>query len=115
MCKAIRNISGWFLLILFSSFVGSITLFTHTHEINKVLYVHSHPYDKSESTQHSHTESQLVLLDLFYHSSFQPDIILDIDIHIYPKIEHLLYSWINTNVENTETPSHFRLRAPPAL
>lgn len=110
-----RNISAWFILILFISFISGITLFTHTHIINQELYYHSHPYNKSESKQHSHTEEQLHLLDLYYNTTLEPDVLPDNSISVFLKLEAFLYIQSSVSFENTNQPNHFRLRAPPAL
>ena len=47
------------LLALFISFQAGITLFAHTHYVNGVMLVHSHP---SADSQHTHTESQILTL-----------------------------------------------------
>ena len=46
--------AGWFLLLLFSLYWCGITLFTHSHVVNGVVVVHSHPFH----TGHAHTGAQ---------------------------------------------------------
>ena len=46
--------TGWFLLLLFSLYWCGITLFTHSHVVNGVVIVHSHPFH----TGHAHTGAQ---------------------------------------------------------
>lgn len=113
MRKISRSVSSWFLLVLFISFIGGITLFTHTHVINQELYYHSHPYDKSENKQHTHTDGQLQLLDLYYNTTLEPDILPNIGLNAFQKLEAILYSRPNISFESTNKPNHFRLRAPP--
>lgn len=108
-----RNISSWFLLILFIGFISGITLFTHAHIINQELYYHSHPYDKSESKQHSHTEGQLQLLDLYYNTTLEPDVLPNVSLTVFFQIDALIYDCTITSFENTLQLNHFRLRAPP--
>ena len=58
---------GCFLLILFLGYYGSITLFSHSHIINGVTIVHSHPFnsDKGDgTTKLPHSEKQLFLIQL---------------------------------------------------
>ena len=43
----------WFLPVLFISYMAGITLFTHSHVVNGVTIVHSHPFKKG--SEHSHT------------------------------------------------------------
>lgn len=47
-----------YLLLLFVSFQTGITMFTHTHYVNGVMLVHSHP----SSDNHTHTEGQILTL-----------------------------------------------------
>lgn len=53
----------FFLPILFIFYFGGITLFTHTHVVNGVIIVHSHPY-KSE---HTHTAQQAETIFSYLH------------------------------------------------
>ena len=53
-----------FLPLLFIAYLGGITLFTHSHVVNGVIIVHSHPF----KGQHEHTEVQLE--PIFYLASF---------------------------------------------
>lgn len=60
----LRNIMKCFLPLLFIAYLGGITLFTHSHVVNGVIIVHSHPF----KGQHEHTEVQLETI--FYLASF---------------------------------------------
>ena len=52
-----------FLLFLFIGYTGSITLFCHTHIVDKQLVTHSHPYSNVPDTgQHTHTSFEFVTL-----------------------------------------------------
>lgn len=46
--------TGCFLLLLFSLYWCGITLFTHSHMVNGVVIVHSHPFHAG----HAHTKAQ---------------------------------------------------------
>jgi len=61
----VKNSIRYFLLILFVSYAAGITLFTHSHVINGVTIVHSHPYNKD--VPHSHSTVELDLLHLLNH------------------------------------------------
>lgn len=43
-----------FLTILMVSYFASMTICLHTHEVNGVVVMHSHPY---QSESHSHTNA----------------------------------------------------------
>lgn len=49
-----------FLPLLFIAYLGGITLFTHSHVVNGVIIVHSHPF----KGQHEHTEVQLETISI---------------------------------------------------
>ncbi|WP_187289308.1 hypothetical protein [Bacteroides helcogenes] len=53
-----------FLPLLFIVYLGGLTLFTHSHVVNGVIIVHSHPF----KGQHEHSEVQLETI--FFVSSF---------------------------------------------
>ena len=44
LLEKLRNILKWFLPLLFIAYLGGITLFTHSHVVNGVIIVHSHPF-----------------------------------------------------------------------
>ncbi len=57
----------YLLLFLFIGYYGSITLFFHSHIINGVTIVHSHPFNSDngkDSTNLPHSEKQLLLIQL---------------------------------------------------
>jgi hypothetical protein len=58
------NIYGYFFLVLFICFYGSITFFNHTHIVNGDTIVHSHPYkaDKEGNPTHQHTSNGYLLI-----------------------------------------------------
>lgn len=88
MDAAKLNLPRWFFIILFTSYVSGVSLFTHTHVINNTTYVHSHPFKKGEKKTHTHTDKQLFILDHFYNTSITSDIIPKINLsdHSQPKI-----------------------------
>lgn len=68
-CKDKISILFRFLLItLFIGYYSSITLFFHTHMVNGVVIVHSHPFNNSNNNQnpfqsHSHSSASYVVVD----------------------------------------------------
>ena len=57
----------YFLLLLFLGYYGSITLFTHTHIVNGVTIVHSHPYKSGTGKNpvtHQHTANGFIHIQL---------------------------------------------------
>ena len=60
------NIMKWFLPVLFISYMAGITLFTHSHVVNGVTIVHSHPFKKGG--EHSHTTVEFQLIHILDHT-----------------------------------------------
>ena len=55
MKKHLIHILKLFLPLIFIAYLGGITLFTHSHVVNGVIIVHSHPF----KGEHQHTEVEL--------------------------------------------------------
>ena len=51
--------------VLFISYMAGITLFTHSHVVNGVTIVHSHPFKKG--VEHSHTTVEFQLIHFLNH------------------------------------------------
>ena len=62
--KDIQSIVKVIFLTLFICYAGSITFFFHSHIINGVTIVHSHPYkaDEKGNPLHTHTGSEIQLI-----------------------------------------------------
>lgn len=65
MKQGYLKIMRWFLPVLFISYMAGITLFTHSHVVNGVTIVHSHPFKKD--SPHSHTTVEFQLIHLLSH------------------------------------------------
>ena len=65
MRQLYRNIIKFFLPVLFISYMAGITLFTHSHVVNGVTIVHSHPFKKG--SEHSHTTVEFQLIHFLNH------------------------------------------------
>ena len=74
-----KKLSGYFLLILFCGYFGFITFFPHTHIVDGVTIVHSHPY-KSHSgdvpVNHNHSKDGFLLIHFISHFIASAPIIL---------------------------------------
>ncbi len=65
-----KKIMRCFLLILFLGYYVSILSFTHTHILNGVAIVHSHPYNpfsKDKPVNHQHSSNGFVLIHFLSH------------------------------------------------
>lgn len=80
MMGYLRYMSKWLCLSLFILYVSGITLFTHSHVVNKTRYIHSHPFKFGEKQQHDHTEKEYCLLDHFYRTTLTAEIIPEIGV-----------------------------------
>ena len=65
MKRLYLNIMKWLLPVLFISYMAGITLFTHSHVVNGVTIVHSHPFKKG--AEHSHTTVEFQLIHFLNH------------------------------------------------
>jgi hypothetical protein len=62
MKRLYLNLLKGLLPVLFVSYLAGITFFTHSHVVNGVTIVHSHPFNKKAEHQHTTTEFQLIHL-----------------------------------------------------
>lgn len=62
MKQLLHKIARYFLPVLFISYIGCISLFTHSHVVNGVTIVHSHPY--KPGTEHGHTTAEFQLIHM---------------------------------------------------
>jgi len=115
MRKGNRHIAKkWFLLVLFASYVTGILFFTHTHVINRITYIHSHPFKTDGKAQHTHTENQLFLLAHFYHTPITSDIIPNFDLSGLSKSSFINYTILYEGLHPVKNQTPTLLRAPPA-
>lgn len=49
-----------FFLVLFVGYMGNLSFFMHSHVINGVTIVHSHPFAQDSDHEHSTSELQLI-------------------------------------------------------
>lgn len=61
--REIKKTLAGLLFILFLGYVGTTTLFYHTHCVNGQWIAHSHPYAEApDSGQHTHTTSEFTTI-----------------------------------------------------
>lgn len=116
MKRRIKKIMGYLLLILFLGYYGSITLFTHTHIVNGVIIVHSHPFssgNQKNPISHQHTANSFTLIQFLSHF-FATALFLLFSIEVYKEV--LKKCVLQKNGENYSNLSFLcsnGLRAPP--
>jgi len=60
-----KKLTGYFLLILFFGYLGSVTFFSHTHIVDGVTIVHSHPFRSQPGdvpVNHNHSKNGFILI-----------------------------------------------------
>lgn len=81
--KSDKSILASLLLVFFLFYFAGTQFFTHTHNIDGVIVVHSHPYSGERTNpNHSHTPSQLAhiaMLDAWL--AEKPDCFIPTQIH----------------------------------
>lgn len=103
--------------VIFISYACSITFFTHTHIINGVTIVHSHPYltdeDGNPSHEHSSAEIQLIrTLSTFFSTGL---VLLFIILGII-RSSHILLNFRRTVFTRQSCiRGSYTLRPPPVL
>lgn len=115
MKRATTHYIQWFFIVLFTTYVSGISLFTHTHVINNTTYVHSHPFKGKEKKQHTHTENQLFILDHYYKTTITSDIIPEINLSdpSLPKAAPYIDYYETSHI--IEPLTNLLLRGPPAI
>lgn len=97
-----------FLAILMVSYFASMIICLHTHEVNGVVVMHSHPY---QSASHSHTNAQITLFSQLnnFESFLSVDELIKSPIlnQIGESHSSLFFSILSISVEYSS------LRAPP--
>ena len=115
MLKIKQKRLKWLFPLLFTLYVSNITLFTHSHIINNVRYVHSHPFKIGDSPSHQHTTNELELLDRLFNSSFTSNILPDINLTSDISGKRFLYTDLYQQIHFIDPASSLQLRAPPIL
>lgn len=60
MKEAYLKVLKIFLPLLFMAYMGGISFFTHTHIVNGVTIVHSHPYKSDANHEHDTAAFELI-------------------------------------------------------
>ncbi len=95
--------------LLFILYWGGITLFAHTHVVNGVIMVHSHPFKASH--QHSQAEAETILILDHYTTSAIPS--LEPAVQRFSILLGILAIPRATHLCLPQTEDGIRLRAPP--
>lgn len=109
MKRHLLHILSHLLPLLFATYLCSFSLFTHTHEVNGVVVVHSHPFKDG----HAHTPQQFETIWQLTHT-FLPELtVFNPSLGFVPVVLGLLwFPRLNCRV-CWRTVCHRNLRAPP--
>lgn len=71
--EKLRRIMKFFLPLLFLMYWGGITLFNHSHVVNGVIIVHSHPFQANH--QHTPDQAETIFFLGYYTASSLPSLL----------------------------------------
>jgi hypothetical protein len=115
LIKRVKKLLGYFLLVLFLGYYGSITFFYHSHIILGDTIVHSHPYKSGNNgiPLHSHTEKGYITIQLL---SFLPisSFLIIYAFRINAPVIYELITLTSEGAENKSLHYFYSLRAPPS-
>ena len=113
-----RNIQHkWFdrvkliLPVFFIAYILNVSLFLHTHIVNGVTIVHSHPWSDAN---HHHSSAQFQLIHLLSHFDSDGDITFDYSLVPTYHFVRSLHNFISVAVP-TITVHFNELRGPPSF
>lgn len=104
-----------FFLGIFVLYALSINFFFHSHVINGVTIVHSHPYSANDDGEpiHSHTVAELQLIHQLSSFSVTSTIILAIILGVFLTLTLTIPIQTKPNYNSLSQKGIFRLRPPP--
>ncbi len=107
--EKLRRIMKFFLPLLFLMYWGGITLFNHSHVVNGVIIVHSHPFQANH--QHTPDQAETIFFLGHYTASSLPSLLTAVSCFLVllnvlalPRVVRLCLS---------RQENGLRLRAPP--
>jgi len=113
----VKKVLKVILPVIFITYFASITFFTHTHIVNGVTIVHSHPFQKNDagSPAHEHTGAEIQLIHIL--SSFFSTglIVLAIILGLVSSKKVILRPKVFLSHFHDHTQGLSRLRPPPFL
>ncbi|MBD8388563.1 hypothetical protein [Dysgonomonas sp. BGC7] len=115
--RRIKGVIKIALPVIFIMYASCITFFTHTHIVNGVTIVHSHPYstDDSGKPSHEHSGAEIQLIHNLSTFFVAGAIVLAILLNLFRKKETILTPKTIAPLFSRGVLSTYRLRPPPAL
>ncbi len=115
IARIYRRIASFFLIILFCGYLGSITFFPHTHIVDGITVVHSHPYKSlpgSNPVDHNHSKNGFLLIQ-FISSFITTAPVLFFGVVVTREFfRRLLFNQVETEISNFFFFGANRPRAP---
>lgn len=109
MRKQLLTLLKLLLPLIFVSYLCGIALFTHSHVVNGVIIVHSHPFKDA----HSHTTKQFETI-MYLSNYLMPDITVSEElVRFIPLFLGLLFFPLVTSGSKKREVRVVSLRAPP--
>ncbi len=113
MGQTARKILKTGLPLLFVAYIGCISLFTHSHVVNGVTIVHSHPFNKD--SEHQHTSSEFELLHGLSHIAIDDHVVFTIVLVATLYLQYKIYCKELTGTCAKCVRGILSLRAPPVI
>lgn len=108
-----RKLGALLLLLLFTEYLGSTSLFVHSHNIDGELIVHSHPYSGSkDNPNHSHSTQQCKAISLLSFFTALAAILGSPSLAVTRRAHVMTVR--RATVLRLTPAVHFGLRSPPA-
>ena len=107
-----ERIISFVLLLIIGFYVGSSTLFIHTHTVDGKSIVHSHPF-RGASTSHSHSATSFDTISRIANSDYVAVSAVSVECSI--TTQTTLYNSVCYELYNSVDSSPYSLRAPPSL
>lgn len=103
--------------VIFISYFCSITFFTHSHVVNGVTIVHSHPYttDENGNPNHGHTSTEVQLIHALSVFFVTTAIIFSVSLDLFRKWKKTISPKLVYHVYVKNIEPHNRLRPPPYI
>lgn len=117
LSKRMKDVIRIALPVLFITYASCITFFTHTHIVNGVTIVHSHPYstDDSGKPNHEHSGMEIQLIHTLSVFFVAGAIVVAISLDLFRKKSVTYTPKQVVPIHTRGVPPLYRLRPPPAL
>lgn len=117
LSKRMKDVVKIALPVLFIAYASCITFFTHTHIVNGVTIVHSHPYSSDENGKpsHEHTGAEIQLIHTLSTFFVAGAIISAIILGLFQKKPIVFAQKPVQPIFSRDVVPLYRLRPPPAL